>query len=401
MLNKLYIIASSEGIGGAEARTVKYAAHASNTLDVPVVLIVNQTLLRSIRENLLLKTLLDGSKLKVEIYEPRWNFVSEGFRNLILKHPKFKKILGLVPKFALKQISWYPFLRKKLNSGDFLHCIFGDTARMGTYFFADSKLGRETGQIVEITSNRHVDTWGMHINYCLQNRSINDLKLNIQCVSETVYGNLLPKVKSGIKGLIAAYPGPFILIPRPEIGSKQDVILYAHRFIPPKNPILFAEAIADLKSEGLLKGWKVYIRGNGALQSDIERILRPLIVEGQVILGFTAKLIEESKIAKVFVSIIETGNYPSNSLFESMRCGNLLVLSDRGVTKEKIGTGKGIHYLDDLTKKDLKESLLKAMLEAKSENFEDYSESVENQYEQIALSSGYLETVNRIYQYGR
>ena len=37
-------------------------------------------------------------------------------------------------------------------------------------------------------------------------------------------------------------------------------------------------------------------------------------------------LSEELSESKIFVSIISTGNYPSNSVFEAMRNGNLLIL---------------------------------------------------------------------------
>ena len=221
--------------------------------------------------------------------------------------------------------------------------------------------------------------------------------LHIRCVSETVHGNFIPKVNRSIHYLIAPYPGPFILIPPQKRKEKKNVILFAHRFIPPKNPILFAEVILELFNEKLLGDWIVKMRGNGALESEIRTILRPLIDRGQAFVGYNNELIEDQKTAKIFVSIIETGNYPSNSLFESMRCGNLLVLSDRGVTKEKIGVERGIYYIENLCREEVKLGVLEAMDKANSQDFKEFSYLIEKRYEDIAEASGYLKEVDRIY----
>lgn len=401
MLNKLYVIASSEGIGGAESRTVKYAVYAAKTLDIPVVLVVNENLFRCIEENLFLKSLLAKSLIKVQLYKPSWGVLSEGFRNVILKNPRFKAVLHLFPRWFLKQISWYPYLKSELKPGNFVHCIFGDTARIGTYFISQLRLGAEIGSIVEITSNRHVDTWARHINFCLKNFQASKSNLNIQCVSETVLSNLMPRVDRNIQNIIGAYSGPFILIPRPNVVVKKNVIVFAHRFIAPKNPVLFAEIISEMCDEGLLVEWEIYIRGRGGQQAKMEQILNRQIESGQVSIGFTGKLIEELNKSKIFVSIIETGNYPSNSLFEAMRTGNIVVLSDKGITKEKIGSGKGVYYLRELSHSELKKALVSATRVAASENYMEYSNSVESMYQSIALNSGYVAEVNEMYKYER
>jgi len=81
-----------------------------------------------------------------------------------------------------------------------------------------------------------------------------------------------------------------------------------------------------------------------------------------------------------------------------MRYGSILVLSNRGVTKEKIGNNEAIHYVEDLSVGEIKNSLLKAITQADSNSFEQLSKSIEGRYEDIASNSGYLETVNGIYQ---
>jgi hypothetical protein len=49
--------------------------------------------------------------------------------------------------------------------------------------------------------------------------------------------------------------------------------------------------------------------------------------------------------SKIYVSIISTGNYPSQSAFEAYALGNILLLSDRGNTREKF-THPAFHFVD-------------------------------------------------------
>ena len=397
MRSRLFILASSEGIGGAESRTVKFANYAAENLDLDVNLVVNQTLLTSIEANKLLNQLVSHSNLNITVYEPPLSLMlSEGNRNRILKDRRLKKLLGYLPRFLIRELSWYRFLNKTVTRKDIVHCIFGDTARLGSYFLASHSHAKDVPIIVEITSNRHVSTWGRHINFSL-GKGLNESSLYINCVSETVKLNLLPEVRSEHHGIIQAYSGPFMVIPRESNISKQNVILFAHRFIPPKNPLVFAEAIRELFEEGRLKEWTVLIRGNGSLEPNIREILKPVIDTKGVKVGYTNSLIEESKIAKIFVSIISTGNYPSQSLFESMRYGALQVLSDRGVTKEKLGKADGIYYIGDISKNELKKKLLKAIEIAESDSFTRHSNIIERIYEDMIAQKGYLNDVLKIY----
>lgn len=401
MSNKLFILASSEGIGGAESRTIKYAHYAAKTYERDVVLLINKNLHDRIRDNQLLSGLIKVKNLTLNIYEPsRYKYFSEAVRNILLKNPRFKKLLPFIPKFFIKQLSWFPTLKKVVNEGDSLHCIFGDTARIGTYFFSQSKYGVKIPSIVEITSNRHVETWGCHLNYCFSKEGLPS-NLFVKCVSDTVFQNLIPYVRPCILNNTSAYPGPFIIIPKEKAVQKENIILFAHRFIPPKNPLLFAQAIVEMHDENKLNGWKIHIRGNGSLEPEIRKKMKGLLKSNVVEIGYSTDLINESKKSKIFVSIIETGNYPSQSLFECMRYGSILVLSNRGVTKEKIGNNEAIHYVEDLSVSEIKNSLFKAIMQADSSGFEQLSKSIEVRYEEIASNSGYLETVNGIYQNGQ
>lgn len=399
MKSKLFLLASSEGIGGAESRTMKFANYAAENLNWDVNLVINQSLFSAVQENALLNELISHPKLTVVVYRPFLNrIVSEGFRNKLLKDRKAKRVFKFIPPLLVRALTWFRFLKKNVTRNDVVHCIFGDTARLGCYFYSNVYLNVPV--IVEITSNRHVNTWGRHINLSLKNRSEKS-RLYINCVSDTVKSNLLPQVKSGFHTIIRAYSGPFMLIPKEEGFTKENVILFAHRFIPPKNPVIFAEAIKEVYIEGYLEGWTVFIRGRGSLESKIEEILQPLIDQGMVKLGYTNSLIEESKISKIFVSIISTGNYPSQSLFESMRYGSLLVLSDRGVTKEKIGEAEGIHYVNDISITEVKGAIIKAIVGAKKENYIEQSMDIEKIYEGMVAQNGYINDVLEIYSKGR
>jgi glycosyltransferase involved in cell wall biosynthesis len=83
-------------------------------------------------------------------------------------------------------------------------------------------------------------------------------------------------------------------------------------------------------------------------------LLSDEIRDGRVVTGYRTKILPELKKSRIFVSIIEPDNYPSQSVLEAMYTGNALLLSDRGFTKERFFNGNGrlceISFEDVLSK---------------------------------------------------
>lgn len=128
--------------------------------------------------------------------------------------------------------------------------------------------------------------------------------------------------------------------PLPDMGGKENLIVFAHRFIPRKNGLLFARvARRFLRTH---PDWRIAFRGIGPQATAIQEVVADEIRAGRVTVGYNVDLRAELRRARLFVSIIEPDNYPSQAIIEAMTCGNALLLSDLGRTREKFFDGNGL-----------------------------------------------------------
>ncbi|WP_281612510.1 glycosyltransferase [Flammeovirga sp. SubArs3] len=350
---KYYIVIASNGIGGAETRALKLTHYLVNESKLDVEIVLNQKLLEAYQKNRFCAYILEHNKIKTHVISESGKF-DDTFINKALKDHRLYKTVKYAPKPILKKLSWYNILNDLVKSEqDIVHCFHGESARLGTLFFSQNHRNRV---IFEITSNRHVHKWAEQLNRFDFDES---LHVNINCVSQTVHNNLKKYLKEDHLKLTNHYSGPFLYFPRLyDIPKKEDIICFAHRFVSTKNAILFAESVKEFYSNEENKKWKVIFRGKGADEEQINNILGKEIAEGLVEVSYTDDLQYDLKKTKIFVSIITTGNFPSNSVFEAMNYENLLLLSDTGITKEKFN-------FDEVTYCDLtKESVLKAINDA-------------------------------------
>lgn len=166
--------------------------------------------------------------------------------------------------------------------------------------------------------------------------------LLLHAVSKTVYDRLA-KGLSGRQLLCAPDMFPNVdpaAALDPSIEEKEKLIVFAHRFVPRKNAVLFANVakrFLDCQPE-----WRILFRGEGPDEAAIRNILCKHISSARVEVGYTSNLGDELRRSRIFVSIIEHDNYPSQSILEAMVRGNALLLSDRGYTKDKFVDGNGI-----------------------------------------------------------
>ena len=398
----LWYLICSTGIGGAERRIVKVSTYfAEQGLFSRVNLVVNRALLDAYAKDLELVQMLRTSPVRV--------MVKEG---VFEKHlfPDSLKIRGIkkihlylkshpyLYRRVLHRLSWYRFLKKRLGPKDVVHCFFGDPAR-NACLLVSQKLPQPV--IIELTSNRLVERVGSQMKTMLDNGRQISGRLCIRTVTSVVYRNLTRIVPGSFfescGADLAAYSGPFIAMGSDCIRRpKQKVIVFAHRFIEPKNPILFCRVVRALLDTGQLDGWQIKLRGRGPLEDDMRKILHPYIDNGIVDIGFSYELGKELAESMIFVSIIITGNEPSNSVYEAMRNGNLLVLSRSG------GTVGQFDHPDvafvDIDMQSLTEGLLNATSSAEGSRFETKSEAMRRFFEHIKNHSGYVSDVRRIYE---
>jgi glycosyltransferase involved in cell wall biosynthesis len=168
------------------------------------------------------------------------------------------------------------------------------------------------------------------VDRCLKinKRIILPLFASLNCVSPSVLKRF-QKEYSG-NNLMSA-PSTFYCIKEISmdvIMEKENIIVYGSRFLPRKNPVLFALVVNEI----LIKynDWKVFVMGNGDLEDQVTNILRVHIAEGRAVVGRVVDLFELLKKSKIYVSIIEPDNYPSQSILEAMNAYNSLLISNNG-----------------------------------------------------------------------
>lgn len=164
----------------------------------------------------------------------------------------------------------------------------------------------------------------------------------LHAVSDSVYDRLangFPKRR--IRRAPVMFPNidPGTAVP-PTIEIKERLIVFAHRFVARKNGILFAEVARRFLQYN--PDWRVTFRGEGPDEETIREILNAEIASGHAEVGYIPYLTDELRRSRIFVSLIQHDNYPSQSVLEAMVSGNALLLSDRGYSREKFFFGNGI-----------------------------------------------------------
>lgn len=140
-----------------------------------------------------------------------------------------------------------------------------------------------------------------------------------------------------------------------DVNAKKNLIVFAHRLIPRKNGVLFAEAVKEFLTHR--DAWRVLIRGRGPDLEKILSLLGPEIGRGTVDVGFESDLTKTLSESKIFVSLIEPNNFPSQSVLEALTFGNALVMSKSGDGESSFLAGNGI--LVDLDPVSVAEGLSK------------------------------------------
>lgn len=168
-------------------------------------------------------------------------------------------------------------------------------------------------------------------------------KMYCLCVSESVY-NLVNDKYPQKALLIKLRTLPYV---EKELSSntdnnklKENRVIFAHRLIERKNPILALQLFSKLAND--YPDWSFEIYGDGPLSSDVSFLINSVKFNNINYFGRTNSLNEILERSKIFVSLIEPDNYPSQSILEAMKLGNALFLSDTGYSKEKFITNNGI-----------------------------------------------------------
>jgi len=127
--------------------------------------------------------------------------------------------------------------------------------------------------------------------------------------------------------------------------EKKDLVVFAGRFIEEKNPLLFLEAIPEIRRA--LPTVKFLLLGEGPLLSQIKEKLEQELLCEAVEVRYCPDLAPVLAQARIFVSLQRTDNYPSQSLLEAMSCEAVPVATDVGSTWRLVDENTGIRIKPD------------------------------------------------------
>lgn len=364
--NMLWFAVSCKTIGGAERRMLNLATQVTKLApELAVHFLITPDLYQQYCEDTQLGPILNNGKIKVHLAEwpkplntpkttkKRFLLPKRVRKTIQLPHRIFNHLFRFLPITLkdspetsppenfdrLQHLSWYQEMLKHTKPGDHVHCLVAHFERNGGVLLSQ----HDRTVVVEITSNRAIKKVVSELK-CILSKIGPCPNLQIQCVSETVYRNFVAIIgsdlleenqiscnyyKSACLPLETAAP----TIPPP----RENIIMFGHRFESPKNGLLFAKVISDMYQRGELANWKVHFRGFGPEEAAIRDAVARQIADGVVDIGWSHDLEGELRRSKIFASIIETGSYPSQSVFQAMRNGNLLILGDAGETIKRFG----------------------------------------------------------------
>lgn len=403
----IWILVSSLGIGGAESRSVKLACYLKS-LNVfkQVNLVVNSELTPALEANYYLSQWLRSHQVNVINIDSLPNKPPLRHKTVMLIYRILYKLFGdNVPYFIIRQIatnlSWRLAIKSLVSKDDIVHAIF-DIPAMNAALCLATEMNNNT-LIVEVTSNRNLSKTYKHPISSIFRPGITAHNLHIRCVTKTVHENFCKLFSQSFFEAhnidVDYYAGPFVAVPDDITSAdkpKKNIIIYPHRFLQPKNPLLFCEAIKDLLDHNQIAGWEIRLRGKGELEAQIIDILKPYIDSGIVKVGFSHDLFSEFSESKICVSIITTGNASSNSIYESLKYGNLQIISDTGVTKQ-ILKHPDLYYCE-LSHESLKKTILQATQDCTDDSgYNTKKTNMKVLYNELLNDNLYVKEIFRLY----
>lgn len=166
----------------------------------------------------------------------------------------------------------------------------------------------------------------------------------IDFLSEQLYHGVKERVKLNQKTHIAITPCSFKnyekIIPS---ENKKNQVVFCSRLTPIKNPMLFLKSIKTFNNK--YSNWEnveFLVLGDGACMEEMIQYKKTYKLHNLTLKGNVAQPVEHLAHSKVFVSIQQENNYPSQSLLEAMACENAIIASDVGETRKLVTQDEGI-----------------------------------------------------------
>ncbi|MCK6640129.1 MAG: glycosyltransferase family 4 protein [Bacteroidia bacterium] len=134
-------------------------------------------------------------------------------------------------------------------------------------------------------------------------------------------------------------------------SQKRQQFIFAARLTAQKQPLMFVDAVRNLKNEGVLEGrnWEFLMFGNGPQEEAIAKHIQESGLEGIVKLRPMTDLRPVFASSMCFVSTQDFENFPSLSMNEAMAAGNVIVARNVGQTELFVKDGVNGYLTSDHT----------------------------------------------------
>jgi len=390
----------SNSIGGSEIRMAKLALALAKDNRIKPVLIVNHELCEAYQSHPLASVLFKQESVEIRVIS---NSTLRPIRKLLAIW-NVNIFLRVLLRIFMQRISMYIFRCQGLfaitKDLDVIHGFYGIES-LAIVILASNKLSSML--IHEVTSHRVVNKYADILQLFSH---ANSKQVVLLCVSQTVQASLLKAVRGNAYKVlpsanisIKVSPGPFVgnLLETRQYVKRRKVV-FGHRLQPSKNGILFALALRQIIHSKTFPDWQFCIFGRGSDEVSINNILLNEYGNSRVEIQWSNCLEHELIDSAIFVSIIETGNYPSQSVLEALGHGNVLVLSDTGLTKEKFGVVSGVTFYCNLVIDSLVNTISSAIIHIESVGLDKFVDPVFSHYRSIQNQSGYVKNLLSMYK---
>jgi len=166
----------------------------------------------------------------------------------------------------------------------------------------------------------------------------------VDCLSPKIAEDLKNRIRFRKKTQICVTPNSFIDYTNYyPAEKKENALVFLSRLYPKKNPMLLLKAVNILKeNDEIPEDFEVKILGEGPEEICLNNYIEEKELKCIKLLGLEDKPWKHLQKSKVFVSLQENDNYPSQSLIEAMACENAIIATDVGNTQLLVSDNEGI-----------------------------------------------------------
>lgn len=347
MSNKIILLINLSGsaIGGAQRRYISLFNYLNKTRE-DYHLVLN----KGLYQTCISKGLLSSNN-NIVLLDIKYDHISQDNvhkineeKNLYkkIKISKFYRFLGKNKTFFKNFISWVYFIRSFIKIYRKIH---------PTIVYAIWTGGIFVWLLKYIIRFKLIYSYNDSSLYSVSKKYYNFFS------SEYWVLKFADKVDFLSKGIVIAYekkfkkidPKRILITPNSFIDyslfyptEKDNWVIFLGRLDPLKNPILYLQAICYYCDHYQSSEVSFFIIGEGHLEKDINIFINKYNLRNVIFIGSCYEPWKYLRKSRIFVSLQQNNNYPSQALMEAMACENAIIASDVGETQYLVSEDEGL-----------------------------------------------------------